>query len=117
MSTLGKRTALLRRALGLTQKEFAKAGDFSQSNLSLLENDGVVPNLGFIINISTAFPQINLNWWIQGRGNIFVSGPTTIEDVKDIKDVRQVLKDLNETIAEMKAVSIIGKGRKRSQGS
>ena len=69
MSTFGQRTTTLRKSLGMTQKEFAIAGDFSQSNLSLLENDGVTPNLGFIISISSVFPNINLNWWIQGRGD------------------------------------------------
>lgn len=114
MSTFGKRTVLLRKALGLTQKEFASAGDFSQSNLSLLENDGVIPNLNFILNISTSFTNINLNWWIQGRGAMFVTETTKIEDLAIDPDLKKFLKDLNESVIELKMTTLVGQKKRKN---
>lgn len=83
-SALGKRTVILRKNLGLTQKEFAEAGDFSQSNLSLLENGGVTPNLGLFINIGENFPQVNMNWWILGRGDMFEEESEDLQIDEDV---------------------------------
>lgn len=115
MSTLGQRTTLLRKTLGLTQKEFAKIGSFSQSNLSLLENDGVTPNLGFILRISEAYPTVHLDWWLTGRGTIFVSRPDPeIENIKSLGDAKKVLFELREAVDEMKHMRLVGsKGSKR----
>lgn len=111
MSTLGQRTTLLKRTLGMTQKEFAKTGSFSQSNLSLLENDGVVPNLGFILRISEAFPQISLDWWLMGKGNMLVTRPDPeIENIKNLSDAKKVLNELRGAVEEMKYMRIVRKG-------
>jgi transcriptional regulator with XRE-family HTH domain len=113
MSTFGKRTVLLRKSLGMTQKEFAKAADFSQSNLSLLENDGVIPNLGFVINVSEAFPQINLNWWILGRESMFVEKKANLDDLTISPDLKSFLKELNESVENLKHVNFLNKNWKK----
>lgn len=115
MSTFGQRTTTLRKSLGMTQKEFAIAGEFSQSNLSLLENDGVIPNLGFIITISKAFPNINLNWWIQGRGEMFLKEQFEEDDLNSLSPgLRKFLLELRSSVNNISATNrTIKKNRKK----
>jgi transcriptional regulator with XRE-family HTH domain len=104
MDTLGKRTVMLRKLLGMTQKEFAIAGDFSQSNLSLLENDGVIPNLAFLMAIHEHFPQINLHWWITGKGEImFKKKDFKEEDLNSLSPaLKNFLINLKESVENIK---------------
>lgn len=109
METFGKRTVLLRKKLGLTQKEFAKAADFSQSNLSLLENDGVIPNLSFVMKIAESFPKVRLDWWITERGTMFIP-EEEIQDDTDFGEIsnpslRKFLRELKDSVTEVKKVN------------
>lgn len=109
MGTFGSRTVLLRKSLGLTQKEFAKAGDFSQSNLSLLENDGVIPNLSFVIKISESFPNIRIDWWVTERGTMFIPSKEAKDNVDfgEISSVslRKFLRELKDSVDEVRKVN------------
>lgn len=114
MSTLGARTTLLRKSLGLTQKEFAVTGDFSQSNLSLMENDGVVPNLGFFVRITAKFPDINLNWWINGHEEMFLSKTSDMEVGEGLDpSLKKFLKDLRKEVSDLSMSNRIILGRKK----
>lgn len=104
MDSFGKRTTILRKSMGMTQKQFAIAGDFSQSNLSLLENDGVIPNLGLIITISEKYPNINLNWWIQGRGEMFIKEQFEEDDLNALSPgLRKFLIELRTSVNNISA--------------
>ena len=102
MSTFGVRTTALRKALGLTQKEFGILGDLSQSNLSNAENDHTLPNIDFVVNIKLAFPEINLNWWVGDKGEMFD------HDIEKKKlpsnmdpNIREFLEDLSAEVHNM----------------
>jgi transcriptional regulator with XRE-family HTH domain len=114
MSTFGTRTIALRTALGRTQKEFGALGDLTQSNLSNAENDKTVPNLDFVMNIKKAFPQIDLNWWIHGDGNMFlfdIKRKSLPDNVNP--SIKEFLEELHDQVMKMsetnKLIEIITK--------
>ncbi len=63
----------LRKALGLTQKEFSSRLGVYQSEISRVENDDeaqeLTPRLKFLIR--QAFPSVSLEWLESGAGEMF----------------------------------------------
>jgi transcriptional regulator with XRE-family HTH domain len=119
MSTFGNRTTALRKALGLTQKEFGLAGNLTQSNLSNAENDLTLPNLDFVINVKFSFPNINLNWWISGEGLMFDHKIEKSALPKSVKpEIRAFLEDLSNQVKNIsmtnKLLEVTIKKKKKS---
>lgn len=116
MSTLGTRTILLRKALGLTQKEFSKIGDLSQSNLSLAENDGVFSSVHFFIKLKENFPNINMNWWLAAEGSIFLKTDSDLAIEANIDPgIKKFLSEMRAEISNMGVRNKIIMRKKKDQ--
>ena len=91
-----KRLQQYRKFMGMTQTQFAERVNITQANLSYLEkNNGQTPSGQLIQNIITAFPDLNLNWWFFGEGEMLRS-----EEMKKLnnapEDVKALLKEIDK---------------------
>lgn len=69
---VGGRLKEIRRALDLSQKEFAAALDISASYLSEIESGKTKPGFNFIDLIYKKY-DINPGWFVEGEGEMFVA--------------------------------------------
>ncbi len=61
----------LMESRNLTQQEFAAKLQISPASLSSIFNDRTRPTLNHISAIQQSFPGINLEWLVNGRGEMF----------------------------------------------
>ena len=92
MENLEKRVILLIQQLGLNNAQFADAIDVQRSSISHILSGRNKPSFDFLRKIFIKYPEINADWLIMGRGNIFENETTTIDE--SIVDKKQpVLND------------------------
>ena len=70
------RISVLVSKVGSQNKASKKIG-VSQSGLNHLVSGKREPNIGTLLAISTAFPQLNLHWLITGEGDMWLSTSNT----------------------------------------
>lgn len=101
-----KRLQQFRKSLGMTQTQFAEAVSITQANLSFLENNpGHTPSGHLIQNIITAFPDLNLNWWFFGEGEMLRSDEfKAMDNAPD--DVRLLLKEVDKLKIEKQIMEV-----------
>lgn len=91
-----RRLRQFRKTMGLTQTEFAQQVKVTQANLSMLEkNSTQTPSGSLITNIISAFPDLNLNWWFFGEGEMLRSDEMKRLDNAP-EDVKAVLKEVDK---------------------
>lgn len=73
-STTGKRLKHLRIQKGLDVEGFAKVLGVKASAVYGLEKDANKPSFETIANLTTAFPDLNLDWLINGTGPMLRDG-------------------------------------------
>ncbi len=76
---LGMRLKALRRALKISQKDFAAQIDVSGSYLSEIESGKTRPGYNFIMLISAEF-RINPSWLLLEQGDMFLGDPPQSPD-------------------------------------
>lgn len=74
----GLRVQSIRRAMRLTQNQFAKQLGCAQGHLSEIEAGKYAPSVYFIACIGHAFPTVDLRWVILGEGEMY-RAPTPID--------------------------------------
>ncbi len=84
---ISKRIRHFRHALNLKQGEMAKIGSLNASYLSNVERGRVAVSLNLLTKITKAWPNINGDWLLHGRGpmlmgDVFESGAATPDVVK-----------------------------------
>ncbi len=62
------------KQLGLSQKNFAAEICISEGALSSIFNGRTKPTLNTLTNIHERFPEVNLAWLVDGKGDMFVTG-------------------------------------------
>lgn len=63
----------LMKQLGMSQKNFAAEICISEGALSSIYSGRTKPTLNTITNIHERFPEVNLSWLVDGKGDMFVS--------------------------------------------
>jgi transcriptional regulator with XRE-family HTH domain len=96
MSNLNIRITELRNSKHMNQKEFSEFVGCPRSSLSEIESGKRSPNVEFIIEISTKFPDINLNWLLKGEGEMLKGNTQNpIFDMEVIKTA-ELITELNK---------------------
>lgn len=78
MSSFEERFKLLRKKIGLTQKEMAKELEVPFTLISKYECGKIKPSVEMLIKLALKY-RVNLNWLLLGKGNMFIE----IESEKD----------------------------------
>ena len=71
------RIATLMKHLGMSQKVFASEICISEGALSSIFSGRTKPTLNTVNNIHERFPEVNMGWLIDGKGEMFVSSPSS----------------------------------------
>lgn len=94
MAEYGEKLKQIRQKLLLTQDEFAGALEMKSRAYAAYERNENKPPL-FMLEMLCNDYDVNLNWLISGKGNMFNSAPENVSsDIKDeiIKTVEEYLK-------------------------
>lgn len=108
---MNKRIRILRKALGLSQKEFADKIGLKQNAISYMEKDGSTVTEQNIKTICTQF-CVNENWLRTGEGEIFLESEKKQQEFFEVFDglspalqdyLIKTAKDLLETQLKMES--------------
>lgn len=69
----------LMKQLGMSQKVFASEICISEGALSSIFSGRTKPTLNTVNNIHERFPEVNMGWLIDGKGEMFTSAPSGAE--------------------------------------
>jgi len=101
MENLDKRLILLIERFGLNNAQFADAIDVQRSSISHILSGRNKPSFDFLHKIFIKFPEINADWLIMGRGNMFDKTPGGME--------QDVVNKSEPILSDSKQLSIEGK--------
>jgi transcriptional regulator with XRE-family HTH domain len=94
---IGNRIKVYRETIGMNQKEFSEKIDMSASYLSEIETGKHGIGFSFLIRLASAV-NINLNWLLTGKGNIFLresgkknSGYENFDFGDQTENIREIL--------------------------
>ena len=99
MENLEKRLIVLIQQLGLNNAQFADAINVQRSSISHILSGRNKPSFDFLRKIFIKYPEINADWLIMGRGNIF-ENTTTLKDDLIVDKNRPVLNDSKQLFTE-----------------
>lgn len=68
------RISALMKHMGMSQKNFAEEICISPGSLSSIFSGRNNPSLNTLNNIHERFPEVNMDWLMNGNGEMFVSG-------------------------------------------
>jgi transcriptional regulator with XRE-family HTH domain len=102
---LGGRIKHLRSLLGKSQKEISEEINYSQSNVSQVENGINEPGCSLLRRLSKKYPQINIDWIITGLGNP-IKGEKDKDEKVLVKEIRDHNKSLNKRVAYLEKENI-----------
>lgn len=72
----------LMKHLGMSQKNFAAEICISEGTLSSIFSGRTNPSLNTVNNIHERFPEVNMDWLLNGKGEMFASSPTNPTQVE-----------------------------------
>lgn len=70
METLAERLLAFRRYKKLTQTEFAEIATITQGNVNHYETGKSYPDRNKTVAIKNAFPELNIDWLVEGKGEM-----------------------------------------------
>ena len=70
------RISALMKSMGMSQKNFAAEICISEGSLSSIFSGRTNPTLNIVNNIHERFPEVNIGWLIDGKGEMFVTPST-----------------------------------------
>lgn len=73
------RISALMKHMGMSQKNFAAEICISEGTLSSIFSGRTKPSLSTVNNIHERFPEVNMSWLIDGKGEMFISQPSSIQ--------------------------------------
>ena len=71
------RIIALMKHMGMSQKNFAAEICISEGALSSIFSGRTKPTLNTVNNIHERFPEVNMGWLMDGKGEMFVSSPSS----------------------------------------
>lgn len=101
---IGKRFRLIRERIGITQAELGEKLGILSQHVSKYERGETVPTWENLIKLTDSY-DVNINWLLTGKGNMFLSPITySLEEKDDITRVRDLEPDsqIEEIINELK---------------
>lgn len=69
------RISALMKYMGMSQKNFAAEICISEGALSSIFSGRTKPTLNTVNNIHERFPEVNMGWLMDGKGEMFISSP------------------------------------------
>ena len=72
----------LMKHLGMSQKNFAAEICISEGTLSSIFSGRTNPSLNTVNNIRERFPEVNMDWLMNGKGEMFVSSQANPRQVE-----------------------------------
>lgn len=72
-TTLGSRVKAFRKAKKLSGEELGSVIGVGRGQVSSIENDKSMPTLEGCIKLSDAYPELDINWMLTGKGEMFIS--------------------------------------------
>ena len=72
-STLGERVKAFRKAQKLSGEELGGVIGIGRGQVSSIENDKSMPTLEGCIKLSAAFPDLDINWLLSGKGEMYIN--------------------------------------------
>ena len=81
------RISVLMKHMGMSQKNFAAEICISEGALSSIFSGRTKPTLNTVNNIHERFPEVNMGWLMDGKGEMFTSSPSTPLQADSNEDV------------------------------
>lgn len=72
-TTLGSRIKAFRKEKKLSGEELGAVIGVGRGQVSTIENDKATPTLEACIKLCTAYPELDANWLITGKGEMLIS--------------------------------------------
>lgn len=85
---------------GIAKEKFFEILGFSYGNFKGKSKISA-PSTDIIVEISSKFPDINIEWLITGNGNILKTELTTDENDKDVKYLKELLEEKSKRIESL----------------
>ena len=85
------RISALMKHMGMSQKNFAAEICISEGALSSIFSGRTKPTLNTVNNIHERFPEVNMGWLMDGKGEMFISTPlqsNSNEEVPSVADAQ-----------------------------
>ena len=73
---IGDRVKKVREHMGVSQKDFSVALKASQGVMSDIERSKKDISRNLLVNLIIRYPDVNMNWLLTGRGEMFLAPPT-----------------------------------------
>lgn len=100
--TIGTRFKKLREHLELSQEKFSRQFNITQQTYSLIEKGKRLPNIKTVMILSDNF-NVNLNWLISGKGNMFREAIENIEQYRKASaELRKISDKLDDIVKDIK---------------
>jgi len=99
MEDLEKRLILLIKQMGLNNAQFADAIDVQRSSISHILSGRNKPSFDFLRKIFIKYPEINADWLIMGRGNMFEKENSSVEQPV-VDNNERILGDSKQLLTE-----------------
>ena len=97
-----ERIKLIMKHFGLSQRKFALKANMSPQTLNTaIKSDGEL-KLSVIQDILTAFPEISIEWFVMGKGEMLVDSGNVV-NTYDFRELMRTIANLNDMIDEQKA--------------
>jgi transcriptional regulator with XRE-family HTH domain len=98
-----KRLQILLQHYGLTASAFADSLDVQRSSVSHIVSGRNKPSLDFVLKILHAYPEVDLQWLLNGKGSFPKEIESTSENtiVKKTSGVQSDLFEKDETHADL----------------
>lgn len=85
------RISALMKHMGMSQKNFAAEICISEGALSSIFSGRTKPTLNTVNNIHERFPEVNMGWLMDGKGEMFTPPPSTPLQVDSNEDDASVV--------------------------
>ncbi|MEP2935520.1 MAG: helix-turn-helix transcriptional regulator [Gilvibacter sp.] len=91
------RLKLLLEHLGMASSAFAQSIDVNRSSISHLLSGRNKPSLDVIIKILEKYPEVNLYWLLNGKGEFLSKSPEAIPPVGESKEATDAIAQITSS--------------------
>lgn len=111
-TTIFERIQLIINNYNLNDVQFAEKAGIKQSTFSKGKSRNSDLKYMTIVNILTAFPEISTDWFVMGKGRMFIDGSTDDVEFQDYAEMRRTIKNLNDYVEELQVKIATLEGKK-----
>lgn len=111
-TTIFERIQLIINNYNLNDVQFAEKARIKQSTFSKGKSRNSDLKYMTIVNILTAFPEISTDWFVMGKGRMFIDGSTDDVTFQDYAEMRRTIKNLNDYVEELQVKIATLEGKK-----